>query len=56
MEAVQAQWLEEKVEGWRDLVDIIPGATGMHLQIAYSGLRKYPHQEWDFVQRVTPDI
>ena len=31
-EAAQAQWLEEKVEEWRALVDIMAGVTGKHLQ------------------------
>ena len=34
----------------------LPGVACRYLQTAYAGLQKSPHQEWDFVQHVTPDI
>ena len=53
---VQDWWLEEKVEGWRYLVDIMAGVARKHLQTVYVGLHESLQQEWDFVQLVTPYI
>ena len=55
-EAMQARWLEEKLEGWRYLVAIMSGISGRHPQTAYVGRKKSLQQEWDFMQRVTPGI
>ena len=55
-EAAQAQWLEEKVEGWRALVAIMARVAGNHPQSASMVLQKSLHQEWALMQRVTLDI
>ena len=55
-EAAQAWWLEEKVEGWRDLMAIVIGVVGKLLQTAHTGPQKFLQQEWFFVQRITSDI
>ena len=49
-------WLGEKAEGWGDSVATLAGVARWHPQTAYTGLQKFLHQEWAFVQRVTPDI
>ena len=38
MEAAQAWWLEEKVEGWQSLVAIMDEVESNHPQTAYAGL------------------
>ena len=38
------------------MVSIIDGVLCNHQKTAYAGLQKSLQQEWDFVQRVTPDI
>ena len=55
MEAVQAQWLEEKVEGWSASVAIMSGVAVKHPQTDYTGLKKSLQKEWNIVQRVTLD-
>ena len=52
----QAQWLGEKIAGWRDLVATLEGVAHWHLQTAYVGLQKSLQQEWAFVQHITPGI
>ena len=37
-EIAQAWWLEEKVEGWLDLVSTLAGVARRHPQTAYAGL------------------
>ena len=50
MVAAHNWWLEEKVEGWKYLVDIMTRVACKHLQTAYAGLQKSLQKEWDFVQ------
>ena len=50
----QNRCLEEKVEGWQDLVAIMARVAVKHPHTAYAGQHKSLLQEWDFVQRVTP--
>ena len=38
------------------MVRTLSGLACKHLQSAYAGLQKLLQQEWEFVQRVTPDI
>ena len=45
MEAAQARWLEERVEGWRALVTIMDGVAGNYPHTAYVGLKKFLQQE-----------
>ena len=49
MEAAQAWWLEEKLEGWLDLMAIMARLASKHPQTAYAGLQKSLQQEWYFV-------
>ena len=49
MEASKSWLLNEKVDGWQDLVAIMAGVEVKHPQTAYAGLQKSLHQEWDFV-------
>ena len=56
MDVEQACWLEKNVEGWKYVLDIMARLACKHPQTAYAGLHKSLHQEWDFVQRTTPDI
>ena len=56
MEAAQALWLEEKLEGWLYLVAIMARVARKHPKTAYAGPQKSLQQEWYFVQCVTPYI
>ena len=49
-------WLARKDEGWAVSVGILSGASLKHPQSAYARLQKSLHQEWAWVQRVTPVI
>ena len=53
-EEAQAQWIEENVEGWKSLVNIMSGVAYKHLQTAFAVLHKSLYKELAFVQRVTP--
>ena len=50
----EGQWVQEKVEGWREYVSTLAGVARKHPQSAYEGLQKSLKQEWAFVQRGTP--
>ena len=52
----EREWLEEKVQGWKELVAILAGVSLKHPQSAYAGLQKSLQQEWAFVQRATPGV
>ena len=54
--AAEREWLEKKVQGWKEFVRILAGVTLKHPQSAYAGLQKSLQQEWAFVQRVTPGV
>ena len=41
---------------WTKSVAILAGVAQKHLQSAYAGLQKLLHQDWAFVQRVTPAV
>ena len=49
-------WLTDKITGWAESVETLARVSCKHLQSAYAGLQKSLHQEWAFVQRVTPGI
>ena len=49
-------WLDEKVQGWAELVSTLSGVAPKHPQSYYAGLNNSLQQEWVFVQQVTPDI
>ena len=48
--------LDEKVQGWADLVRPLSWVVRKHLQSTYAGLQNSLQQEWGFVQRVTSNI
>ena len=54
--AAEREWLEKKVQVWKESVHVLAGVAHKHPQSAYSGLQKSLQQEWDFVQRVTPGV
>ena len=54
--AAEREWLEEKVQGWKELVAILAGVALKHLKSAYAGLQNSLQQEWNFVQRMTPGV
>ena len=49
-------WLEEKVEGWTRLVDVLAGVAHRYPQTAYADLGKSLQKEWYLVQHFTPHI
>ena len=49
-------WLGDTVEDWRYSVATLAGVVHRHQKTAYKGLQKFLHQDWSFMQRVTPDI
>ena len=53
---LEKERLSEKITGWMDLVEVLARLELQHLQTDYDGLQKSFHQEWDFIQRVTPNI
>ena len=54
--AAEREWLEKKVQGWKESVQILAGVALKHPQSAYAGLQKSLQQEWAFVQRVSPGV
>ena len=54
--AVEREWLEKKVQGWKELVSILAGVALKHPQSAYAGLQNSLQHELAFVQRVTPGV
>ena len=49
-------WIADKVQGWAELVETLLGVSRKHLQSTYKVLQNSLQREWEFVQRVTPDI
>ena len=49
-------WLSEKVEVWKDLVDVLLEVALRHPQTAYAVMKKSLNQVWDLVQRITLHI
>ena len=54
--AAEREWLEEKVQGWKESVAILAGVALKHLKSAYAGLQNSLQQEWNFVQSMTPGV
>ena len=52
----EQRWVQTKVEGWAESVKTLAGVARKHPQSAYAGLQKSLQQEWEFIQRFTPDI
>ena len=53
---LEKERLSEKITGWMDLVEVLARLELQHLQTDYDGLQKSFHQEWAFIQRVTPNM
>ena len=49
-------WLLEKVEVWKDLVDVLSEVARRNPQTAYAVMKKSLHQVWYLVQRITLHI
>ena len=49
-------WMNDKVEGWMESVEVFAGLAHRHQKKAYSGLQKSLQQDWDFIQISTLDI
>ena len=54
--AVEREWLEKKVQGWKESVQILAGVALKHPQSAYEGLQNPLQQKWAFVQRGTSRV
>ena len=52
----EREWLGRKIKGWKESVAILAGVALKHPHSAYTRLQKSLQQEWDFVQRVTPEV
>ena len=48
--------MADKITGWAESVDNLARVSCKYPQSAYAGLQKSLHQEWAFVQQVTPGI
>ena len=48
--------LDEKVQGWIELARMLSVLDLKHPQSSYPGMQKLLQKEWEFVQRVTPNI
>ena len=52
--AAEDSCISEKVKGWTKSETNLSGVAYKHLHSAYAGLQKSLQQEWEFLQRVTP--
>ena len=52
----EKRWMARKFTGWAESVETLVGVYRKHPKSAYAGLQKLLQQEWEFMQRVTPDI
>ena len=52
----ETTWLDKKVQGWAESLRMLLGVDRNHTHSVYAGMQKSLQQEWEFVQRVTPDI
>ena len=44
----EKSWLNEKVKGWTNSVEVLIGVARRYPQTTYACLQKSLHQEWDF--------
>ena len=49
-------WLDEKVQGWTELVRALLGVARKNPQSAYFVMQNSLQKEWEFMQQATPDI
>ena len=50
------EWLESKIQGWVETIQIFSKAAHRYPKTAYAGLTRSLQMEWAYVQRVIPDI
>ena len=49
-------WLQTKIDSWVHSVEALAGAAARYPQAAYTALERSVQQQWQFVQRTTPNI
>jgi hypothetical protein len=52
----EAEWIDPKIDQWVDGVKALSMVARRYPQTAYAGLTKSLQAEWQYVQRVTPNI
>jgi hypothetical protein len=52
----EAAWVDPQVHHWKEGVHRLAAAARRYPQTAYAGLSQSLQSEWQFLQRVTPDI
>ena len=52
----EARWIKEKVKGWAESIQTLGWVARKHPHYAFAGLQKSLQQEWEFMQRFTPEI
>jgi hypothetical protein len=55
-EAAEAQWVDPQIQQWIEGVHCLAAAARRYPQTAYAGLLQSLQAEWQYLQRVTPDI
>eukprot|EP00978_Attheya_sp_CCMP212_P044080 scaffold299795_cov75-Attheya_sp.AAC.2 len=55
-QAMQTEWIAEKVVEWEASVQILAKAARSCPQTSFAGLQKSSQHEWQYLQRVTADI
>ncbi|KAI2498784.1 hypothetical protein MHU86_15687 [Fragilaria crotonensis] len=54
--AAEAAWVDPQVQQWIEGVHCLAAAARRYPQTAYAGLSQSLQSEWQYLQRVTPDI
>ena len=49
-------WMDKKVKGWTDPVELLAGVARRHLKTEYDGLKKSLQKEWYLVHSINPDM
>lgn len=53
---LETEWVEEKIEKWGKVVESVAKMDKYVPQLAYAGIQRVLQQEWNFLQRVVPEI
>ena len=53
---LEKAWIDEKVKGWIDSVEVLSGVAPRHPYKAYVRMQKSLQQACAFVQRITPGV
>ena len=53
---LETEWVEEKIENWRQVVELVVEMTKYTTQSAYAGMQHTLQQEWNLIKRVVPKI